>query len=53
MDASKLTQKSREILSNSQSMAIENGNMYIMPEHSIPIFVSRDGIRPLSCDTRL
>ena len=42
MDASKLTQKSREILSNSQSMAIENGNMYIMPEHLFYNLVSQD-----------
>ncbi|MCR5456547.1 MAG: ATP-dependent chaperone ClpB [Clostridiales bacterium] len=42
MDVNKLTQKSREILSNAQTMAIENGNMYIMPEHLFYNLVSQD-----------
>ncbi len=42
MDANKLTQKSRDILSESQSLAIQNGNMYIMPEHMCYSLVNQD-----------
>ncbi len=42
MDANKLTQKARDILSNSQSLAIRNGNMYIMPEHILYSLVDQD-----------
>ncbi len=43
MNAQKLTQKSMEAITAAQSMAIENNNMQIMPEHLLYALVDDDG----------
>ena len=39
----KFTQKTLEAIRNAQSMAIENENMQIMPEHLVYALVDQDG----------
>ncbi len=43
MNAEKFTQKSLEILNHAQSMALENSNMQIMPEHMVYALADQDG----------
>ncbi len=43
MNAQNLTQKSLEAIQTSQSMALENRNNYIMPEHLLYALVDQDG----------
>ena len=43
MNAQNLTQKSLEAIQTAQSMALENRNNYIMPEHLLYALVDQDG----------
>ena len=43
MNAQNLTQKSLEAVQTAQSMALENRNNYIMPEHLLYALVDQDG----------
>ena len=43
MNAEKYTQKTLETIKNAQSMAQENGNQYVTPEHLLYALVDQDG----------
>ena len=43
MNAQNLTQKSLEAIQTAQSMALENRNNYITPEHLLYALVDQDG----------
>ena len=43
MNAQNFTQKTIETIQTAKSMAMENGNQYIMPEHLLYALVDQDG----------
>ena len=43
MNPQNLTQKSLEAVQTAQSMALENRNNYIMPEHLLYALIDQDG----------
>ena len=43
MNADKFTQKTIETIQTAQSMAQENGNQYLTPEHLLYALVDADG----------
>ena len=43
MNAEKLTQKALETIQTAQSMAQENGNQYLTPEHLLYALLDQDG----------
>ena len=43
MNTQKFTQKSLEAISTAQSMAVENGNMQVEPEHLLYALIDQDG----------
>ena len=43
MNADKFTQKTIETIQTAQSMAQENGNQYLMPEHLLYALIDADG----------
>ena len=43
MNAQKFTKKALEAVNNAQSIAIENQNMQIMPEHLLYALVDQEG----------